>query len=267
MIRFAAALLMLAALVLADEIPDSLVALPDSAWVQYPSGETGTLFPGEMPFAAGERMEYVVSFGYLDIGSAVMEVKEHGDLQGRSVLEISNKARSASWVDRVFKIRDHIRSFMDVENRYSLGFHKEIREGKYKRDMHADYLQSEGLARYEKDGDVELVPGSHDIMTALYLIRSVDLEQGMRLGIPLHDDKKNYHVEVEVLRQETVETELGDLDCFILEPKLQSGGIFNKAGRLWVWVSRDDRRLIVQLKSKAPIGAFTSLISKYTPPN
>ena len=220
-----------------------------------------------MPFAAGERMEYVVSFGYLDIGSAVMEVKTHEDLQGRPVLEISNKARSASWVDRVFKIRDHIRSYMDVENRYSLGFHKEIREGRYERDMHAEYLQKEGVARYENDGDVELVPGSHDIMTAIYLIRSVDLEPGMRLGIPLHDDKKNYHVEVEVLREETVETELGDLDCLLLEPKLQSGGIFNKAGRLWVWVSRDDRRLIVQLKSKAPIGAFTSLISKYTPPH
>jgi hypothetical protein len=155
---------------------------------------------------------------------------------------------------------------MDREKLFSLGFHKQIREGRYKRDMHAEFLQEQELARY-KDDEVELIPGSHDIMTALYLIRTIKLEPGMRLGIPLHDDKKNYQIEVDVLRRETVETELGNLECLVLEPKLQSGGIFNKAGRLWVWISDDERRLIVQLKSKAPVGAFTSLLSSYTPPH
>ncbi len=264
--RILIALIAFSALATAEEAVDSLHALPDSAWIQHPDGSLSTLEPGDMPFGPGERMEFIVSFGYLDIGQATLEVHEPREIRGRPVLEITNSARSASWVDRVFKIRDKIVSFMDLEQRFSLGFHKEIREGRYERDMHAEYLQDEGLARYEKDGDVELVPGSHDIMTALYLLRTVDLEPGMRLGIPLHDDKKNYHVEVKVLKRETVETELGDMDCLLLEPVLQSGGIFNKAGRLWVWVSEDERRLIVQLKSKAPVGAFTSRIYEYQPP-
>ena len=57
------------------------------------------------------------------------------------------------------------------------------------------------------------------------------------------------------------------LECLLLEPHLKSEGIFNKAGRLWVWISDDERRLPVQLKSKVPVGAFTSVLHKYNPPD
>jgi len=236
-----------------------------SAWVEGPDGERSPLIPGKRPFGVGERMEFVVSFGLLDIGRATLEVGGESLLRGRPVLEISNQARSATWVDRIFKIRDRVDSEMDRDRLYSLGFRKRIHEGNYRREMRADYFQDRGVASYD-DGDVELRPGSHDILTALYLLRTLSLEPGMHLGIPLHDDKKNYLVNVDVLRQESVETELGELDCVVLEPKLKSGGIFNKAGRLWIWISQDDRKMIVQMKSKAPVGAFTSLITAYTPP-
>lgn len=224
-----------------------------------------SLSPGELPFGVGERMEFIVRYGMLEIGEAVLEIRSEKRHRGHPVLEITNQARSANWVDRIFKIRDRVQSFLDLENFQSLGFAKQLQEGRYKRDMRAEYLQDEGIARY-KEGDVKLVPGSQDILTALYFIRTVDLEPGTRMGIPLHDDKKNYQIEVDVLRRESVETDLGEIDCLVLEPKLQSGGIFNKVGRLWVWISEDERRIIVQLKSKAPVGAFSTVLKSYTPP-
>jgi len=236
-----------------------------SAWIQRPGGRVEELLPGPLPFGVGEKMDFVVQYGVLEIGEAALEVRREKEMRGRRILEITNQARSAGWVDRIFKIRDRVQSFLDPENFHSLGFAKQLHEGRYKREMHADYLQEEGIARY-KEGEVELVPGSQDILTAIYFLRTVDLEPGTRLGIPLHDDKKNYQVEVEVLRRESVDTDLGPIDCLLLEPTLQSGGIFNKAGRLWVWISEDERRLIVQLKSKAPVGAFSSVLRSYTPP-
>jgi len=256
----------LAAAAFAQEPADSAAFMGyEGAWVQRPGGEREPLVPGPMPFGLGEKMDFVVRYGAVEIGEASLELRRPTLLQGRQAWEITNQARSASWVDRIFKIRDRVQSFMDLERGFSLGFGKQLREGRYKRDMHADYLQSEGVARY-KEGDMELTPGSHDILTALYFIRRVKLEPGMRLGLPLHDDKKNYQVEVEVQSREVVETELGPISCLVLEPTLQSGGIFNKAGRLWLWLSDDERRLIVQLKSKAPVGAFASVLRAYTPP-
>jgi len=254
------------ALILALALPAA--ARPDSlslGWIRDSDGSERPLIPESRPFGVGEQMDFNVRYGMLDIGTDVLRLRRVNTHRGREAWEIVNMARSADWVDRVFKIRDRVGSLMDVERWHSLKFEKKIQEGRYKREMRAEYMQDEGVALYGEE-EHPLVPGSQDILSALYLIRSVKLEPGMTVRIPLHDDKKNYMVEVEVLKRERVETGIGALQCLKLEPHLQSDGIFNKAGRLWVWITDDERRLLAQLKSKVPVGAFTSVLADYTPP-
>jgi len=64
-------------------------------------------------------------------------------------------------------------------------------------------------------------------------------------------------MEVRVIRRERVEVPAGKFDCVVVEPVLKSEGIFKSKGEMMVWISDDDRRIPVQVKSKVPIGSIS----------
>jgi hypothetical protein len=217
---------------------------------------------GGSPWEVGERLEYELRYKMFRIGRSTLEVRSRRTYRGQEVLELVNEVRSASWVDRIFPIRDTVRSYMDPEHGWSLHYEKHIREGRYRRDIEADLYHDRSIAEYSK-GDVELVPGSHDILTAIFAARRGDLEPGDSFSIPVHDDKKNYPLTVKVIRRDTMNTVLGERECLLLEPHLESGGLFNKSGRLLVWVSADSLAIPVKMQSQVPIGSFVSELKSY----
>jgi hypothetical protein len=242
---------------------------PDSAYfwgeVRYADGQEGILLPDTLPFGSGEVMEFEIRYGPASVGRARLETQEYTVYAGRPALKILSRARSTKWVDSIYRVRDQVGSVLDVERLHSLYFSKKLREGNYKADMEAEYLHEQGIARYHDGSEPELVAGSQDILTALFFVRTFPLEEGMILALPIHDGKKNYNMEVMVIGRETIETPLGIFDCLILEPRLESGGIFKSEGRMLIYMSDDDKRLPVMLKARAPVGAFSSVLKSYEP--
>jgi hypothetical protein len=231
--------------------------------VSYADGREVELVPGEYPFGQGEVLDYDLKFGVVKIGRARMETSLQTMVEGKPVLEIFSRGKSVKWVDSIYMVRDEIRSLVELETMHSLSFSKHLNEGKYKKELEVEFDHQQGKASYQDGELVELVPGSHDILSALYYIRWFSLEVGMTLKIPVHDGKKNYALEVEVLRREKVKIPLGEFDCLVLEPRLKSQGLFKSEGRMWVYISDDKRHLPVLLKAKAPVGAFTSELKGY----
>lgn len=246
----------------ADASVDSL-APPPRGRVQYPDGTSGELVPSALPFGTGEVLDYEIQYGVVSVGRARLETREVERYRERPVLELLSRAKSAQWIDTVYKVRDEISSLFDLESLYSLRFRKQLREGDYKADFDAEYLHEEGVARYADGSQSALVPGSQDILSALFYVRAFALREGMVLHIPVHDGKKSYPLRVAVTGRERVETRLGAYDCLVLEPTLQSQGLFKSEGRMLIYLSDDARRLPVKLKARAPVGAFTSELVAY----
>ncbi len=242
---------------------DSLA--PGACRVQYPDGSEGMLQPGALPFGSGEVFDFELQYGVVSVGRARLETRGVEVHRGRPALGLVSRARSAQWIDAVYKVRDEISSLLDLERLHSLRFAKQLREGDYKADFQAEYLHEEGIARYADGSEAALMPGSQDILSALFYIRAFALSEGMVLHIPVHDGKKSYPLRVSVTGRERVETALGSFNCLVLEPTLQSQGLFKSEGRMLIYLSDDARRLPVKLKARAPVGAFTSELSAYRP--
>ncbi len=248
---------------LADESPALRMLSPGK--VVMPDGSESLILPDTLPFGVGEVLDFDIQYGVVNVGRARLETSEIKIHRGRNALGILSRAKSAKWIDSVYKVRDEISSLMDLEMLHSLRFAKRLREGKYKADMEAEYHHEEGLARYADGSEEELLPGSQDILTALFYVRSFPLTEGMTLHIPVHDGKKSYPLRVKVVGREQVVTAMGEFECLVLEPYLESGGLFKSEGRMQVFMSADERRLPVKLKAKAPVGAFTSELKEYRP--
>ena len=70
---------------------------------------------------------------------------------------------------------------------------------------------------------------------------------------------------VKVLGRETVKLKSGTFDCFKVQPILLGEGLFKAKGEVIIWLSADERRIPVKMKSKIFIGAISATMTSYTP--
>ena len=172
-------------------------------------------------------------------------------------------ARTNSTFDMVYKVRDRHESYMDMEYLHTVRFEKHLREGKFRRDKVVDFDQQNHLAIYP-DEEVGIPPNTQDFISAFFYIRTIPLEPGQAVWMPNHSDGKNYPVFVKVLRREQVEVQAGTFDCIVIEPVLQTSAIFENTGKLTIWITDDNFRMPVLMRSKVAVGSFEAVLKEFT---
>lgn len=215
------------------------------------------------PFRVGEKLTFSVEYGPIKAGHATLEVRDTVDVDGVRCWHFVSEARSNPWFSIFFKVEDHIDSFASIDSLHSVRFEKHLREGHYSADECVHFDQGTQEAFYPNDSvTVEMPYGSRDILASLYYARTADLKVGQSLLFDNHTDKKNYPIEIQVIRQETIDTSVGTFDCLVIEPMLQSVGIFKHEGKLTVWVTNDPWKIPVLMKSKVLIGSIQVIIKE-----
>lgn len=215
-------------------------------------------------FGVGERFEFSVGYGMINAGTAVMEIPDMVKVDGRKCFHIVSTAQSNKFFSVFFKVDDKVESFMDVYGLYSLRYDKHIREGKFKTDMSMTFDQDKHLALYYSGRDTFQVPDYvQDVLSAFYFVRTQDLQVGKSILVDNHTDKKTYPLEVKVLRKEKVKVPAGEFNCVVVEPILKTPGIFEQKGSLTVWLTDDEVKMPVLMKSKVFIGSISTELTSY----
>jgi hypothetical protein len=79
------------------------------------------------------------------------------------------------------------------------------------------------------------------------------------------DGKISKPIVIKVLRKEQVTVPAGTFDTIVIEPVLEeTEGIFKQEGRIWIWVTDDEKKMPVILKSKIAIGNVEVKLESYT---
>lgn len=215
-------------------------------------------------FGVGERLVFSVGWEFINAGTAVMEIPEMVKLDGRKCYHIISTAKSNKVFSVFFKVDDRVESFMDARGLYSLRYDKTLREGSFKADVSMVFDQENHLAIYDAGTDTFDVPQyAQDVLSAFYFVRTQELIVGQSLFVDNHTDKKNYPLEVRVLRREKVKVAAGEFECLVVEPILQTPGIFEQKGSLKVWLTDDEKKMPVLMKSKVVIGSIVTELTSY----
>jgi hypothetical protein len=213
-------------------------------------------------FAVGEKLVYSIRYGFAKAGEATMEVKGIVDCGDAKCYHVISQARSTMPFSLFFEVEDSVSSLMDVERLYSHRYEKNLKEGHYSKREVILFNQANHTAIYPDSSVVEVPPEVHDVLTSLYFIRTVPLEVGKSVLIQNHSDRKNYALEVKVVRTERVSVPAGEFDCFVVEPILKASGLFQHQGRLTVWLTRDQRRMPVRMSGKIVVGSIDAVLSR-----
>ena len=106
-------------------------------------------------------------------------------------------------------------------------------------------------------------PYAQDELSAFYYLRMLPLAIGEDVFIDNHTNRKNYPLMVIVHGRETVKVTAGEFDCLVVEPVIREGGIFAAKGRLKIWITDDERRMPVRMRTKIAVGSITASLQEY----
>lgn len=236
--------------------------IADASTADADSLNTTDRFVDNVAFGIGEKLSFDVNYGFINAGTASMEVVKMIDFNGRQAYQIQTRALSNSFFSSIYRVEDEVESILDADGLFSWHFQKKLREGSYRADKAYEFNQTEHVVFYEKD-TLPVAPFVQDALSSLYFVRTQPLEVGKSVWVDSFVDGTSYKMEVKVLRKETIKVEAGSFDCVVVEPLTQAVGVFKNEGRLTVWLTDDRLKMPVLMKSKVLVGSISAELTDF----
>ena len=221
----------------------------------------------------GEQLKYGLYYSFAKVGTAYIKNRGLVNINGRDAYLIQTTAFSASIIDTVFRVRDINLSWLDAQHFHSLGYSQSLREGHYRRDewVMFDYTHNTYQGEVDKKSGLRALTGTVtqpvlDMLTSLYFVRGQELAKGKDIIFDILNREEQYPLVVKVIKRETVKTPAGKFKCIVVEPQFRGEGIFVSKGKsLQVWLTDNERKLPVKMKTEVFIGSVSAELLEYRP--
>jgi hypothetical protein len=222
--------------------------------------------PDASAFRVPEKLVYDLTWGGIKTGTATLEITEENGL-----VRIVSTARSVGWVSLFYTVDDRIESILSAPAPHAaIGdpqrYRVRIREGRYRRNKEIVFDKSRRRAFYADNlsgdrAEIAVRPQTFDPLSSFYYFRTLTAQPGRSVFVPVVDGKKAEDVEVQVIKRERIHTKLGDFDTIVIKPLLKSEGIFNRRGDMYIWLTDDEKRIPVQMRTKVAFGRVTATLT------
>lgn len=217
-------------------------------------------------FRDGEKLTFDVKYGFVTAGIATFEIPKIKKISGRDAYHVTFEVNTVPTFDTFFKVRDRYETYIDVEGMFPWRFEQHIREGSYSRDFSAFFDQRKGKAKTSK-GEFEIPKYVNDIVSAFFYARTLDyskMKVGDKVNLQNFYKDKVYDLDVVYHGKETIEVDAGKFECIIVEPLVKEGGLFKSEGSIMLWMTNDDAKMPVRVKTKVVVGAIDADLTGYS---
>jgi len=219
----------------------------------------------------GEKLVFDITWMGISAGTASLEIRDRIKMNGREVYHIVSTARSNNVLSFIYPVDDLIETFVDTEWIYPYRLTINKKEGRRKKDKEIVFDQTGHTAREIHGGNEmtsEVPPDVQDPLSCLYFFRTFkDLEDGKIYTIDVYDTKKNWRMEVKVLGREVVTIPAGTFSAIKVKPEIYYEGLFQNKGDVFIWLTDDERKMPVLVKSSIRIGSVKAALTSAIPGN
>jgi len=222
--------------------------------------------------SAKGALDYIVEWRLINAGAAKLSWSAT-TVTGRPGTEIHLHLESAGLVSRLYKVNDDYTS--DLSDELCVrDTHLSAHEGSRNREtvVHFDpetkkasYLERDIQTRavtLAKETDIPACV--HDVIGGLFLLRTLNLEPGRSVEVPVSDGKKAVSAKITALGRESIKVPAGTFKTIRYEAFLFSNVLYRRDGHLYVWLTDDARKLPVriQVRLQFAIGTITFQLEK-----
>ena len=220
-----------------------------------------------------ETFSYQIDWRLFTAGRAKIELTNRQ--QPRPGYDVRLRLESLGIVSRLFKVEDDY--LASVNPGYCAeAVQMNIHEGSRLRDARITFDAEAKKASYlERDRarnnavilakETEIPPCVHDILGGLLFLRTLNLDQGKSVQVPVSDGKKSVMAKVEAQQREDVKTPIGTFRTMRYEVYLFNGVLYQRPAHLNVWLTEDSRKLPVQIRVRMTItiGTINLILDKH----
>lgn len=219
-------------------------------------------------FQPGEKLEYVLHYGFVNAGVATIELKEEPtDIQGRKLLHAVGEGHSTGAFKAFYKVNDLYESRFDKEGVFPWVFTRRVNEGGYHIDQDYLYLQHRHQVTTQEKKTFDVPANAQDMISAFYYARTWDLsnvKEGDEFTVDLFMDNENWPLKMKFVGRETIKIRNGKYRCLKFQPMVQQGRIFKSNGDLNVWITDDANHIPVLAQASILVGSIKMELSDYS---
>lgn len=226
------------------------LALTSSSSVTYPS-------VGNESFKQGEKLRYRVTYGFMDAGEAVLEVKATSKKGGgRDLHHVKGTGKTLGGFNSFYKVEDVYESYIDKKSIMPWFFDRDVNEGGY--EIKQNYAFKQNLSKVnngKKDFNIQL--GTQDMISSFYRARTLNfnnLTKGKTFAFKCFMDDENYTLKIKYVGDEIIKIRGGKFKCHKFVPVVQTGRYFKHEEDVEFWVTADKNKIPVLVKAKIPVG-------------
>ena len=175
-----------------------------------------------------------------------------------------------------FRLEMYLSSWAETGSMRSVRFERKVREGpKRYRDRYVLDQESGTYTAERWSEDLEAFEPSTaepsgpmpadaiDEIAILYLVRTLPLEPGDEYLLERYFKPQSNPVVVRVLKREEIRVPAGRFHTIVVEPIIPELGAFQAKKKPRVWITDDERRIIVKLQTSAPVGPVALNLTDY----
>lgn len=218
-------------------------------------------------FKEGEKLTYIVHYGFLNAGEAVVELKKTDkDAAGRPLIHAVGKGRSLGAFNTFYKVDDLYETWMDKQGVFPYYFKRRVDEGGFKINHDYIFKQHARKVRTQDEKSFDVPPHCQDMLSAFYYARTIDFSKAKKgdvFVINTFMDNELFPLRMKYLGKETIKVRKGKYKCMKFQPVVQEGRIFKDQDDLNVWITDDGNQVPVLVKAKVLVGSIKMELTGY----
>lgn len=225
-------------------------------------------------FNSSESLNYEVYYHWgliwANAGEANFTIKKQ-TFRNKNAFYISGTGTTYKNYDWFYKVRDKFESWVDTATLKPIRHIRNTNEGNTK-TYNDNYFNGNKALCFKiiknvlKKDSVKVSDCTFDVLTMIYYARCIDYSKyksGDKIPISLYlDGEVHDSLYIRVLGKQKLKTDIGEKNCIVFSPLLIKGTIFSGGEGMTVWVTDDDKKIPVLIKTPIIVGEIQVKIKK-----
>jgi hypothetical protein len=209
----------------------------------------------DVPFKIGEQLTYQVYLATTSaqlVGTVTFTLKSRGRYFNRDGLLFTVTAQTSGAGQRLFPVNDQITSYVDPTTLLPFRTEINLSEDKYRYNRAYNIDQNRGLAVADSKERIEIPVGTHDLISALYSIRTFDLLPSKQNAISIMATTQPRTLLVKSQRRETIDLGSQKINAMMLT--LTTDDPQGDQLQVRLWIGDDARHLPLRIMAVTKLG-------------
>jgi len=224
------------------------------------------LLLGQNVLATEYRIRFNLKFSLFKGGEAELTITDTV-YNGKPAIHYHMLGQTTGLADKLYGVYDIYETTVDAETYLPLKTIRNVKEANYRRYNETYFFHDKDSIYSQRSGGRKVPENLVDIISVFfYFVHNHAIDQmapGDGITYPTINADKISDVSVRFMREEQVETDIGNVDSYVLNPSVRKGKVLDRPNGIYFYMSKE-KKLPVLIIFEMRVGALKAVIKSYT---